>query len=224
MACSLLGYGAETHFLVKILSRRSGEDQSPDEEPDETFKTARTFAMKIYEIVVQRWGDHNTLPFLNTFLVFIYHVSRHPAAMVHLEEQFPWHLTCIMLNYLTHTCNLEPRADTESFPGAQKNDSPRPLPEDFKIRGLKYVENVFPPNWFKDSQVEEDEKQFELPSMIDQRKERILWLGRRLARTGTWLTWTPSTQKFSVAERFAAGVVDFSLEAVFSKEEQQEHK
>lgn len=224
LACSLIGYGSPTHFMVRLLSRRSGDAPATTAEdgPDEMFKYALAFNMKTFEIVVRRWGDLNTLPFIHTFLVFMYHVSLFPDAMVHLEQQFPWTLTAVMLNYLNHTCNFEVRMDSEAFPGALKNDSPRPLPEDFKMRGLIYAENLFPDNWYRDARVEEDEKQFELPSMTDQRKERILWLGRRLARSGKWLTWNESTRQFGVAEAFAASGEDISLETVLSVEKQHE--
>jgi hypothetical protein len=111
--------------------------------------------------------------------------------------------------------------DSEAFPAAVKGDSPRPLPEDFKMRGLVYAENLFPENWYRDARVEEDEKQFELPSMTDQRKERILWLGRRMAGNGTHLTWNESTRQFGVAEACAAKGEDVSLDAVLSSQKQQ---
>ena len=141
--------------------------------------------------------------------------------MEHLEKHFPWKLTAVMLNFLYHTCRSELRIDSEVFPGPLKKDSPRPLAEDFKMHGLLYTENYFEPRWFKDSQVEEDEKEFELLSMIDQRKERIVWLGRRLARSGQWLTWNESSRKFGVAEAFSSGAEDITLEAVLSAEQQK---
>jgi hypothetical protein len=201
LACSLIGYGNSTHFMMRLLSRRSEEPQGTNEDgPDEMFKHALAFNMRTYEIVVRRWGDLNCLPFIHTFFVWMHHVSLKPHAMVHIEEHFPWTLTAVMLNHIYHTCHFPVRMDSEAFPGAVKDDSPRPLPEDFKMRGLIYAENVFPENWFRDARVEEDEKHFELPSMTDQRKERILWLGRRMAGNGTHLTWNESTRQFGVAE------------------------
>jgi hypothetical protein len=82
------------------------------------------------------------------------------------------------------------------------------------MRGLLWTEEYYPIRWFKDSLVEEGEKDFELPSMGDQRKERVLWLGRRLAVSGNWLTWDEKARTFGVAERFAASAEDISLEAV----------
>jgi len=219
LACALLGYGAEDHFLMKIVRQRPEQtdvnmeaSSTSEGGPDDKFRTARSFMVAVYEIVVRRWGDPNTLPFLHTILAFMYHVSRYPAAMVHLEKEFPWKLTAVMLNYLHHSCQFEPRIDSEEFPGAQKNDTPRPLPEDFALQGLIYTEDYYPISWFRDSKVEEDEKYFELASMTDQRKERLLWLGRRLATSGRWLTWDNETRQFGVAEPYANDAEDVPLE------------
>lgn len=209
--------------MMKLLTRRPGEAAATTEDgPDDMFKYALNFNMKTYQIIVRRWGDLNCLPFIHTFLVWMYYVSFYPSAMGHIEKQFPWTLTAVMLNHIYHTCNFPVRMDSEVFPGAVKGDSPRPLPEDFKMRGLIYAEDLFPENWYRDARVEEDEKQFELPSMTDQRKERILWLGRRIARTNKHLTWNESTRQFGVAEAFAAKGEDISLEAVLSVQKQQE--
>ncbi|VUC30414.1 unnamed protein product [Clonostachys rosea] len=171
--------------------------------PDEMFPKARDFAMKIYKIVALRFGDPNTLPFLHTFLAFMWHMSKYPAAMTHLERDFPWQLTATMLNHTFQSCGFEARMESEEFPGALKNDTPRPLPEDFAMRSLVYTEDYLPSKWFKESKVEEDEKQFELASMVDQRKERLLWLGRRIASTGRWLTWNDLSRRFGVADEWA---------------------
>jgi hypothetical protein len=85
----------------------------PEPEQDATFQPALKFSMNIYKIAVRRWGDLNTLPFLHTFLVFMHHMSRYPAGMMHLEEAFPWKLTAVMLNYLYHTCKFELRIDSD---------------------------------------------------------------------------------------------------------------
>jgi hypothetical protein len=112
-------------------------------------------------------------------------------------------------------------SSTEVFPGPLQNDSPRPLVEDFKMSGLLYAEKYYPAYWFKNSQVEEDEKKFELLSMIDQRKERILWLGRRLARSGQWLTWSESARTFHMVQPFSSGMMDTNSEGVPAVTKQQ---
>ncbi|CAG9996048.1 unnamed protein product [Clonostachys byssicola] len=215
LCCSLLGYGAEDNFIMKVISPPSEEEDTPSSDgagssvsadeavPDAMFPKARDFAMNVYKIVALRFGDPNTLPFLHTFLAFMWHMSKFPIAITHLEREFPWHLTATMLNHTFQSCGFEARMESEEFPGALKNDTPRPLPEDFAMRSLVYTEDYLPSQWFKDSKVEEDEKQFELASMVDQRKERLLWLGRRIASTGRWLTWNDTSRRFGVADEWA---------------------
>ncbi|KAK7219219.1 hypothetical protein V2G26_007222 [Clonostachys chloroleuca] len=214
LCCALLGYGLESNFIMKVISPPEEEDTpgsdgaggstgADEAVPDEMFPKARDFAMKIYKIVASRFGDPNTLSFLHTFLAFMWHMSKFPTAMVHLEREFPWKLTATMLNHIIQSCGFEARMESEEFPGALKNDTPRPLPEDFAMRSLVYTEDYLPSQWFSDSKVEEDEKQFELASMADQRKERLLWLGRRIASTGKWLTWNDLSRKFGVADEWA---------------------
>jgi hypothetical protein len=132
--------------------------------------------------------------------------------MVHVEKEFPWKLTEVMLNYLYHACESEPRMDSDEFPSAPKSDQQRPLPEDYALRGLVFAEGIFPSTWFTENPVEEDEKQFELPSMTETRRERLLWLGRRIAASGRWLTWDSSVRRFGVTEDYAVDVEDISLE------------
>lgn len=232
LACALLGYGQQNNFMWQIFNETalgSGDSTSQQEDsaasdvqmqeatgPDATFTKSRSLFMEAYKIGVLRWGDPNTLPFLHVILVFIYRASQLPAAMAHLEEHFHWELTKVMLNYLLRSCSFELRIDTNKFPGAQKDELPRPLPEDWAMWGLIFSDNYYPPSWFKDSRVEEDEKYFELASMADQRKERLLWLGRRLAESGRWLTWDDEAHKFGVAEPFAGGLDDISLDDVVS--------
>lgn len=211
-----MGYGAEDHFLAKIIRQRPEEveaasDDANAPQPEDKFIKARTFMTSSYEIAIRRWGDPNTLPFLHTILAFMHHCSRYPTAMVHVEQQFPWKLTAVMLNYLYHSCKFDLRIDSEEFPGPYRSDTPRPLPEDYAMRGLIYTEDYYPISWFRDSKVEEDEKYFELASMTDARKERLLWIGRRLAVSGKWLTWDNEARKFGVTEPYAATAEDVVL-------------
>jgi len=55
------------------------------------------------------------------------------------------------------------------------------------MRGLLWAEGYFPPEWFTNEQIDEDEKYHERPSLTPQRKERILWLACRVAALSHWL-------------------------------------
>lgn len=209
LGCSLLGYGDETNVLMRALSRPEEADVAMDGSsisevaPGETFETALSFAVSTYDIILRRWGDTNTFPCFHVTLVFLHHVSQFPAAMTHIEKSYPWKLTAVMLNFLLQSTNsLELRIDSEEFPGPQKNQPPRPLPEDHALNGLIFAQDYFPSSWFIDDKTDDDEKSIEFASMMDDRRERILWLGRRLATSGKWLIWHDESRQFSVPEKY----------------------
>ena len=181
--------------------------------PGERFKKALSFSMKIYEIVIRRWGDLNVLPYLHTSLVFLAHMAEYPAAMAYLEKEFPWKLTAIMLNLLSQSCGITPRIESSEFPRPHKNELPRPLPEDYAMRGLVYSEDYFPTDWFSDDKIDEDEKYFELASMVDDRRDRILWLGLKIAKSGKWLVWDENERKFDVDAKY-----DVKVDGVITSE------
>lgn len=208
ITCSLLGFGEDSNVLKHaIMPKRSddmdiaGETTSPEPVPTDTFYQSLSLAVQTLEIVIQRWGDMNILPFLHTQMVFIHHLSKFPSAMKFVENKYPWKLIATMLNYLKQSCKFEPRMDSAVFPGAENQDHYRPLPEDYAMRGLIYTEEYFPLKWFSGEVVEEDEKYFEQASMVDARKERILWIGRQIASVGKWLLWDENA-RFTVPDEY----------------------
>ncbi|CAI6090728.1 unnamed protein product [Clonostachys chloroleuca] len=191
LCCSMLDYGEESNFFINQIAPRQKEDTSDStskstSSPNELFPKARDFAIDVYQLVASRVEDPNTLSFLHTFLVFVWRLSKLPAAIVHLERKFPWEITADMLNSILGSCGFEARMDSEEFPGALRNDTPRPLPEDFALRSLVFADKYFPSAWFENCKLEE---QIELASMDGQRRERLLWLGCRIASTKQWLIW-----------------------------------
>lgn len=185
-----------------------GDTQTmPARAASDEFKEALSLTVQTYEIVVHRWGDTNTLSFVHTILVFVHRLTCWPSAMPYIEEEFPWKLTAIMLNYLIRRCKFELHIEGDDFP-ASGNDKPRPVPEDYAMRGLIYTEDYYTDEFFNTT-TDEDEKFFELPSMIDERRQRILWLGRRIADHGKWLTWNMATCQFSVTPQY-----DINLDGV----------
>ncbi|KAI0388328.1 hypothetical protein F5Y17DRAFT_463816 [Xylariaceae sp. FL0594] len=59
---------------------------------------------------------------------------------------------------------------------------------DLALKGFHFVEPYHPTDLFSKNQIDDDEKYFEMPSMMEVRKQRILWLAHKIARTGQWLT------------------------------------
>ena len=208
MTCSLLGYGAESNVLMRAISKKPEETDVPmdgstipEATPDDTFNLALTFAIDTIEVVFRRWGDTNTWPFLHTTLVFMNYMTQYPAAISPLVEIYPWKLTSLMLNFLLASC--EPGYEVkDQFHLWEKDQQPRPLPEDFALRGLLHSEDYFPNDWFQNDKIDEDEKYFELPSMSEKRKDRILSLGSKIATSGNWLIWNEDTCKFTVPDKY----------------------
>ncbi|KAK7416382.1 hypothetical protein QQZ08_012016 [Neonectria magnoliae] len=207
LGCSLLGYGAESNLLLRAMSQPMEEISIIKSERDDVFERALDFVVRITETVIRRWGDTNTLPFLHTLMVFVNHVARFPAAISHIEGKFPWKLTALMLNSLLVSCEADYEVHSD-FRLPERGQTPRPLPEDFAIRGLIYSEDYFPDGWFRNHKIDEDEKYFELGSMAEERKDRILSLGCAIATSGSWLIWNPKARQFSVPAKYDVELED----------------
>ncbi|KAH7124396.1 hypothetical protein EDB81DRAFT_587579, partial [Dactylonectria macrodidyma] len=54
-------------------------------------------------------------------------------------------------------------------------------------------------DWFDNRKIDEDKKYLKLASIADQRKERILYLGYKIAAQGKWMTFGIDSKKFGVA-------------------------
>ncbi|KAJ4150503.1 hypothetical protein LMH87_011251 [Akanthomyces muscarius] len=50
--------------------------------------------------------------------------------------------------------------------------------------------------------IEDDEKMFEPPSLGDERRQRLLWLGRRICSLGNWIAWDEGASRFTVSSQF----------------------
>ena len=75
----------------------------------------------------------------------------------------------------------------------------RPLPDDYAMRGFQWAERYHPDGWFDtDERIDDDDKYFEVPSMMEERRERVLWLGARIAERegGRWLQLDRETKRF----------------------------
>ncbi|TVY68922.1 EST/SMG-like protein [Lachnellula suecica] len=218
---ALLSFASKDNLLMKALasSGNDGEDvkmsgDSSDIPPQimTTFKNAQHLSNSTTDIVLQRIGDPNVLPFIHVTLVFMLFMCRHPVAMGHLQAEFPWKSLARMLNTLMgKPPRTLDRIQSEKFPQPEKDDA-RPFPEDFAMRGLLFAENYFPEVWFTKEKIDEEEKYHERASMTEQRKERILWLALKVVALCPLLVFdagefsAPSDDKnvFSRASTFAS--------------------
>ncbi|ESZ90809.1 hypothetical protein SBOR_8814 [Sclerotinia borealis F-4128] len=203
---AMLGFASKENPLIKAIESSSG-DETADVDMDSvqddispsmiTFKYAQNLSNSALEIVLQRIGDPNVLPFIHVSLVFMFRMSQFSGAMDILVPTFPWQSLAIMLNTLLKSYKTFSCIEDKKFPLPEKDDV-RPFPEDFGMRGLLWAEKYFPARWFLNEKSDEEEKYHELPSMLDQRKERILWLACRVADAGPWINFDSSKPEFSV--------------------------
>ncbi|KAK7967611.1 uncharacterized protein PG986_001888 [Apiospora aurea] len=213
--CALLGWGKESSFIYQTIRPKKPDNK----ETEETYRTrtipdpndrqnakaleqARYLAEGTYNKVFSRCSDPNILPCLHTILVFHRYLILFPSAMSLLEATFPWKLVSMLLNSLLLSYRVYERIQrSDEFPRPD-NTAPRPLPEDFALRGLLWADKYFPSDWFSNDKIDDDEKYLEVASMTYERKERILWLGVSIARHGKWLLYDEELHQFSVPFRF----------------------
>ncbi|KAF4870055.1 Telomerase-binding protein EST1A [Colletotrichum siamense] len=209
LGCSLLEYGSESNVIMRTIKSGARADE-PDTAmqgveaaaPSQKFLDALDFTCRTHDVVFRRFGDPSVTPYLHVTLSFLYHLSKFPVAMAHIESKIPWKLISLMLNTLVGTCSRFDKIENEAFPRNEK-ESPRPLPDDFAQRGLLWVEKYYPADWFTAAKIDDEEKYFEVASMMEERQDRCLWLGNRLASSGAWLTYDKNLRQFGVASRYA---------------------
>ncbi|KAK7962569.1 uncharacterized protein PG986_003394 [Apiospora aurea] len=209
--CALLSWGKNSFIYQTIRPKRpkeSVEEFNTREIPDPSeqrnakrLEETRHLVEGTFSKVFPRFSDPNILPFLHSTLVFYRFMISYPSAMELLEATFPWKMVSMLLNSLLPSCRGHERIQSNEFPRPVKQ-LPRPLPEDFALRGLLWAEKYYPSDWFSNDKVDDDEKYFEVASMTDERKERVLWLGVSIARHGKWLLYDDELRQFSVPSRF----------------------
>lgn len=142
------------------------------------------------EICLKRPNDSNVYPLVHVYLAFLWSLIivlqtckyfEHDTVLKTIERDIPWVSVCLFLNTLA----VDPRVMTsrvwhDEFPRPVREKG-RPLPEDFIMRGQLYTQWYFVANWFTACMADDDERSHDLPSMAQPRKERLLWLGLRIA-------------------------------------------
>ncbi|KAM3067044.1 hypothetical protein ACMFMG_011823 [Clarireedia jacksonii] len=112
------------------------------------------------------------------------HAKAHPNYIQTTSTRLrPRTSLAIYLNTLLTSYVTLDRIQDDKFPLPEKDDV-RPFPEDYTIRGLRYTDKLYPEKLCLSEKTEEEEKYHELPSMVEQRKERILWLACRVCDAG----------------------------------------
>jgi len=146
--CAITGYSQDNnpiHNAIKEATNIGKQQDEPlpggdiDEEALKDLAIALRLGRGTHDVVFRRFGDPNILPYVHTTLAFIYHLTFYSDAMVHLA--------------LLDSCqSYSPTRPTE-------HDFPRPLPEEYAMRGLLWDEKYCPSVWiWSDTKVEDDTK------------------------------------------------------------------
>ena len=141
-------------------------------------------------VCLKRSRDTNVYPLLHVYLGFLWSLIvvqqackyfEETAALKIIEKDIPWIGLCFFLNSLNKDPQIKPsKVRREDFP-RPLGEYGRPLPEDYVMRGQLYTLWYYPLDWFTAVMIDDDERSHDLPSMAQPRKERLLWLGHRIA-------------------------------------------
>lgn len=142
------------------------------------------------EICLKRTHDINVFPLVHVYLAFLWGLVlvlqtckylEQDTVLITIEKDIPWTSLCSFLTMLaTDPHAMTSKVWNEEFPRTLKERG-RPLPEDFLLRGQLYTRWLFVANWFTDFMADDDERSYDPPSLAQPRKERLLWLGLRIA-------------------------------------------
>ncbi|KAL8369518.1 hypothetical protein RB595_000036 [Gaeumannomyces hyphopodioides] len=211
---AVLGHGNANNILMKAIAASRPENAAADTSmegatDDEIewplrVQKAIQFTQNIDLIVLARLGDLNILSYLHARLFFMYAMSSIDVAMSRLEAAFPWHLLSLSLNSFIPGFEHPETYEAAEFPKTPTE----PLPEDWALRGLVWTEHAFPAGHFKIDKSEDDERNFETPSLGDHRRERVLWLACRMAEKAKWIQYDQSTRRFSPLPKYEDPDID----------------
>lgn len=222
---SLLEYGktdANTagpgNIIMSIISpqatqgdahmKESTDDVRPA--PSKFFEVASELVSECDSRVFSRHGDTSVLAYLYVRLAFMKYMADKELAMKHLAKSFPWPSLCRLLNSFTNEFQHYDRIESKEFPRPNEGKAhERPLPEDWSLRGHIWTESLFPADHFSSGKVDYNEKTFELASMTEIRRERVLWLAVLLASYGTWIIYDGEQKQFRATAEFHQERPDF---------------
>ncbi|KAM0283501.1 hypothetical protein ACHAQH_002452 [Verticillium albo-atrum] len=212
--CALLNYGDTSSPLLRAMKEvMPSDDDYPMDTPDndDIFGKALELNNRTHRVVWRRFGDPSILAYLHTTLVPIYHLTLSLNLGGRLAASIPWKLLSVQLNTLIAASGNTLRFEDPEFPGPVKGEAPRPLPEDFAMRGMLWADKYLPSKWFSNSKIDDDEKYFEVPSMIEERRIRILWIGCRIAMHEDWLLYDTETHQFSVPAKYDENIEELPV-------------
>ena len=189
--------GRKGEYVSKDVSFTQTAENDSEASSEITSKTSGLAFFTLEAILKIRWRNREeVLPAVHVWLVFLWDVVRIDNAMKSFEIKIPWAPLCSYTNFLLqHTDSVKHIIWNEDFLYFEEMNE-RPLPEDHIMRGQLYTENFFPPGWFTNSKIDEEEKLLDKPSHSQHRRVRILWLMARLSTLGKWITFDEGNGRF----------------------------
>jgi hypothetical protein len=82
------------------------------------------------------------------------------------------------------------------------NDTFRPFPEEWELRGVGFTNEYFESDWFNNPNIETKEHYLETKSVrVEDRPWRVLWLGVQITDIGKgrWITYNYTRKTFSAS-------------------------
>jgi hypothetical protein len=179
----------------------STKPSTPVEIDSQSFEHSLDLTVLTTTIVLRRIGDKNVLPFVHILLSFLSSLAdiqqsgslvneSKPYVSQSIFQAMPWAELCSFVNSLARTESVDPHYESFDFIRPEKGDA-RPLPEDHLIRGQVWSQKSFPGDWFRESEVDDEERSIEHASTVRVRAERVLWLSYRIAKVKNILILLP---------------------------------
>ncbi|KAK1512247.1 hypothetical protein CABS01_16803 [Colletotrichum abscissum] len=212
LSCALLEYGSESNPIMRIIKQGHADEgglamsHTPKADemmpyPNQRFTHALGFVSRAHRAVFSSTGEEKTSSYLHVALVFLHHVSQFSKAMALVGDKMPWKGICSYLNMMMESCSSVQKMESDDLPHSV-SQAVQPLPEDFALRGLLWAEKYYPDEWFSRIGADTDETDPPTGWMLQERADRCLWLGCRIAKSGVWLQYDKTVGRFRADSMF----------------------
>ncbi|KAI1818598.1 hypothetical protein GGS20DRAFT_194570 [Poronia punctata] len=176
--CALLSYGSQENAIARaIRDRDQDQDEGQQDEPMDAEVEDAKPSEDLENALKLVMGTHE--------IVFQRQHDTNILPYTHVVMVFMFYL--VQLPTAMHLVG-------QRFPWKRLSLMLNSFLESYQ----DYDRSYHPPDLFSNAKIDDDEKYFEMPSMMEVRKERILWLAHKIARTGSWLTWDDEEKRFGV--------------------------
>lgn len=180
----------------------------PDLVSQQAFYYALDMTVFTLKLVLQRSTDRNVLPHVHILLALVivltdiqsFGLSVQREYVAAILDRMPWEDLSSFATTLANSDEFGSRYETTSFLQPEPGDV-GPLPEDYLLRGQVWTQILFPEDWWRDGEIDPEEKQIEHASTVRKRGERILNHMYRLALHDQWIRYDAATKSWSAIPR-----------------------